>query len=135
MVLKIDYEVFRLVRAESENFWFDPYSYIIVDKDSDEAEFIEDPIPFPFIEKNEVERAFTKTFGKKLAQFFERITDEKDFIIWFWGTVDDGGQNLTDFRIFEVKYQLKKLTDWCEENSISYYVEKNDWYLKSFIGG
>ena len=54
---------------------------------------------------------------------------------WFWGTVDDGGQILTDFRNFEVKYQLKKLTDWCEENSISYYVDKNDWYLKSFIGG
>ena len=40
MILKIDYEVFKLVRAESEQFLFDPNTYLIVDKDSDEAEFI-----------------------------------------------------------------------------------------------
>ena len=134
MILKIDYEVFKLVRAESEQFWFDPYTYLIVDKVSDEAEFIEEPIPFPFIEKNEAEKAYTKTCGKSTRQFFESITDEKDFMNWFWGTVDDGGENLMGFRIFEDKYHLKKITDWCEENSIPYYVDKNDWYIKKFIG-
>ena len=134
MILKIDYEVFKLVRAESEQFLFEPNTYLIVDKDSDEAEFIEEPIPFPFIEKNEAEKAYTKTFGKSTRQFFESITDEKDFMNWFWGTVDDGGENLMGFRIFEDKYHLKKITDWCEENSIPYYVDKNDWYIKKFIG-
>ena len=134
MILKIDYEVFKLVRAESEQFLFDPYTYLIVDKDSDEAELIEDPIPFPFTGKNEAEKAYTKTFGKKLAQFFDSIKDEKEFTNWFWGTVDDGGEKLTDFRIFEDKNKLKKITDWCDENSIPYFVDKNDWYIKKFIG-
>lgn len=69
MVLKIDYEVFKLVRAESEQFWFDHYTYLIVDKESDEAEFIETSIPFPFTEKNETAKAYTKTFGKELSSF------------------------------------------------------------------
>ena len=134
MVLKIDYEVFKLVRVESEQFWFDHYTYLIVDKESDEAEFIETPIPFPFTEKNETAKAYTKTFGKELRQFFDGIKDENEFMNWFWGTVDDGGQNLTNFRIFEDKYHLKKITDWCDENSIPYYVDKSDWYIKKFIG-
>ena len=134
MILKIDYEVFKLVRAESEQFLFDPYTYLIVDKDSDEAEFIEEPISFPFTEKNETAKAYTGTFGKRLRQFFDGIKDEKEFMNRFWGTVDDGGERLTDFRIFEDKYHLKKITDWCDENSISYYVDKNDWYIKMFIG-
>ena len=70
-----------------------------------------------------------------MLYFFESITDEKEFLNWFWGTVDDGGQNLTDYRIFEDKYSLKKIIDWCEKNGINYYVDKSDWYLKSFIGG
>ncbi len=134
MVLKIDYEVFKLVRAESEQFWFDHYTFLIVDKKSDEAEFIETPIPFPFTEKNETAKAYTKTFRKELRQFFDGIKDENEFMNWFWGTVDDGGQNLTNFRIFEDKYHLKKITDWCDENSIPYYVDKSDWYIKKFIG-
>jgi hypothetical protein len=134
MILKIDCEVFKLVRAESEQFLFDPNTYLIVDKDSDEAEFIEAPIPFPFTEKNETAKAYTKTFDKKTAQFFDSIKDEKEFMNWFWGTVDDGGEKLTHFRIFEDKYHLKKITDWCDENSIPYYVDKNDWYIKMFIG-
>ena len=62
-------------------------------------------------------------------------TDEKYFLVLFRGTVDDGGQNLTDYRIFEDKYSLKKITEWCEENGIKYYIDKSDWYIKSFIGG
>ena len=134
MILKIDYEVFRLVNAESEKYIFDPDTFLVIDKNSDEAEFVESPIPFPFIAKCEAERAFTETLGKKTAQFFENLTDEKDFMNWFWGTVDDGGQILINFRIFEDRYHLKKITDWCEENNIPYFVDKNDWYIKKFIG-
>lgn len=134
MVLKIDYEVFKLVSVETETYYFDPDTYLIVDKTSNEAKFVEYPISFPFTAKYEAERAFIQTLNKTLRQFFDRIKDEKEFENWFWGTVDDGGQNLRDFRIFEDRYQLKKITDWCEENNIAYYVDKSDWYIKKFIG-
>lgn len=133
MVLKIDYEVFRLVRAESEKYWFDPDTYLIVLKNSDESEFIDNPIPFPFTARYETERAFTQTLGKKLQQFFERITDDDQFMMYFWGTVDDGGQVLCDYRKFEDRYHLQKIVDWCEAYNIAYYIDKSDWYLKSLM--
>lgn len=69
MVLKIDYEVFKLVRAESEQFWLDHYTYLIVDKESDEAEFIETPIPFPFTEKTKLQKLILRHSEKSSGSF------------------------------------------------------------------
>lgn len=133
MVLKIDYEVFRLVMAEKEEYVFDAVTYAICEKGSEEAEFFDYPIPMPFTEKMKLYKAYVETFSPRIRRQFAHTPDERAYMGLFWYYADDDGEKSERFGKFEDMYYLRKLVDWCEMNHIAYYIDKSDWYLKSFV--
>lgn len=109
---------------------FDWYSFIVCRKDSEEAESIENPIIFPDVTPLEVQKAYVKSLNsRKLNNIFNRLSDE-EYSKVFWEYFDDGWQNLIDYNMFERKYRLNRIAEWCEENYIPYYFNKKDEFIK-----
>lgn len=144
MKLEINEELYRYTYAEemlfdaSKNkviykpvtYIFDAYSFSICRNDSDEAKAADDPIVFPAIAGIEAQRAYVKALNnRKLNNAFKNLDDDA-FSKTFWHYFDDGRQRLGDYREFEEYFRIKKIIDWCEENSIPYYLSEDlKWVL------
>lgn len=112
---------------------FDPDSFIICRKDAPEAESVENPIVFPAVSRIEAQRAYVGALNnKKLQNDFKNLDDDK-FWNLFWGYFDDGAQKLRDYEMFEEKYRIKRIVDWCEENYIPYFINKKDEFIKEVL--
>lgn len=109
---------------------FDWYSFIVCRKDSEEAKSIENPVIFPAVTTLEVQKAYVKSLNsRKLNNTFNRLSDE-EYSEVFWKYFDDGWQELGKFYVFERKYRLNRIAEWCEENYIPYYFNKKDDFIK-----
>ena len=133
MVLKIDSTVYgytdKISDTESVAYIFDPDSFLIVEKGSNEADTVAEPLIFPSVTRSETQRAYVKSFDdKKLDHIFSDL-DDKEYWDTFWNIFDDGGEKLIAFEKFERRYRIQKITEWCDENNIPYYIDKKDDFI------
>lgn len=111
-------------------FIFDPFSYLICEKGTEEADSVIEPIIFPSVTRLEAQKAYIKSLdNKKLNRIFDGL-DDKEYWYTFWDYFDDDGDKLFSFEKFERLYTLKKITDWCDENNIPYYIDKKDDFIR-----
>lgn len=140
MKLKIDRALYQCTFAEeavfddtkykvlyrSVTYIFDPYSFIVLRSDTEEAKEVENAVVFAAVSDTEAQRAFVASLNnRRLARAFGNL-DDNAFSNKFWQYFDDGGQKLSDYRSFEEYYRIKRIADWCEENYIPYYLDRSD---------
>lgn len=105
---------------------FDPYSFIVLRSDTEEAKAVENAVVFAAVSDVEAQRAFVASINdRRLVQAFRDLDDDA-FSNKFWRYFDDGGQKLSDYRCFEEYYRIKRIADWCDENYIPYYLDRSD---------
>lgn len=130
MILRIDYEVFRHTRIKS---LFDPYSYQVFPENSVDRSENPELIVFPMVTRIMSMRAYVEELSNsKIKKSFVGLTDE-EFWNLFWETFDDGGEILCGFERFEYNHALRMITEWCDENSIPYYIDKSDSFLHRLL--
>lgn len=112
---------------------FDWYSFSVCRKDSEEAEYIENPIIFPAVTSLEAQKAYVKSLNnRRLNNIFNRLSDE-EYSNVFWEYFDDGWQELGKYYKFEEKYRLNRIAEWCDENYIPYYFDKKDEFIRRIL--
>lgn len=147
MKLEVNEELYRCTFSE-EGYWnermtrvfyrtvtyiFDSDSFIICRKDAPEAEAVENPIVFPAVSRIEAQRAYIGALNnKKLQNDFKNLKDDEYWKL-FWRYFDDGARKLQDYEIFEERYRIKRIVDWCEENYIPYFINKGDKFIKHIM--
>lgn len=110
---------------------FDPDSFAVCRKNSDEAEAVENPIMFPSVTRAEAQKAYISFLNDpKLSAVFNGLGD-KEYWDTFWNYFDDGGEKFAEFNRFEKYYRIKSITDWCEINNIPYYINNRDEFIRS----
>lgn len=133
MVLCIDYDIWSKAREDKE-YVFDLDTYLICEKYSNSEDFLTNPISFPKVDYIEAMNAYVKSMNsKKIESMFSGLSEEecKD---WFWMQHYDSIENSDEDRYFITRFMLRTITEWCEENSIAYYVDRNDKTLKTVLG-
>lgn len=124
---------FEIIPSSNGRYLFDPFTYQIFPKDSVDSDNYADFLEYPLISRKESMHAFVESLNnKKLNKTFANLSDD-DFADLFWGTFDDGGLWLTKFEKFQNKYTLVKLTEWCDNNSIPYYIDKSDSFMAGLV--
>ena len=114
-------------------FIFDPDTYIICEKGTDEADAVAEPMIFPSVTRLEAQKAYIRSLDdKKLNRIFSDL-DDKEYFDTFWNVFDDGGEKLVSFEKFERRYRLRKITDWCDENIIPYYIDQKDDFIRRIL--
>lgn len=132
MELEINHELYSCTFPPNV-YVFDPYSFTICKKDSDESKSIDSPIAFPSIERIEAQRAYVDSLNNKQLNIkFKNISDG-EYSTKFWHYFDDGWLKLNDYERFEDYYRIKKIVDWCEENYIPYFINRKDEFIKRVL--
>ncbi len=132
MNLEITEELCRYTFADkSDEYIFDPDSFIVCRVDSDEALSIECPVVFPAISQIEEMKAYVKQLNNtKIQHAFSHLTDE-EYKEAFWKHFDDGGNNLMNVNQFEKYFRIKTIIAWCNDNGIPYFIK--DEYIKKAL--
>ncbi|HBH94696.1 MAG TPA: hypothetical protein DDX91_03035 [Ruminococcaceae bacterium] len=113
-----------------EVYIFDPDTFLVCSKRSYSSKAMGSPLLYPFASGLDVQKAYIKFFkDKKLESEFSRL-DDNAYWNTFWKRFDDGGQKLADYNKFEDFYRIKMIVDWCENNSIPYFVNKKDEFIR-----
>lgn len=131
MILCINYDI---VSHTYGNWLFDLDTFQFYEKNSEEAEFLTNYLPFPTVIDYDCKKAFLNRLNniKKIPHRLIELLDE-DFEYWFWNIVDDGGSRLCEFDKFEKQYAVNKITEWCRENNIPHYIDKSDDLLMYYL--
>lgn len=131
MILRIDYDV---VSHTCGNWLFDLDTFQFYEKNSEDAEFLTNYLPFPTISDYDCKKAFLDKLNsiRKIPHRLIELLD-KDFEFWFWNIVDDGDVRLNEFDRFEKQYSVNKIAKWCDDNNIPYYIDKSDDFLMYFL--
>lgn len=129
MILRIDYDV---VRHTYGKWLFDLDTFQFYEQNSEDAGLLY--LPFPTVSDYECKKAFLNKLNsiKKIPHKLIELLD-KNFEYWFWNIVDDGDKILSEFDRFEKQYAVNEITKWCDENFISYYIDKSDDVLMYFL--
>ena len=115
---------------EPVTYIFDPYSFLICEKGTAEADAVAEPIIFPSVTRLEAQKAYIRSLDdKKLDRIFSAL-DDKGYWDTFWNVFDDGGDKLISFEKFERRYRLRKITKWCDIHNIPYYIDKKDEFIQ-----
>lgn len=113
-----------------EAYIFAPDTFLVCSKRSYSAKAMGSPLLYPFASRLDVQKAYIKFLkDKKLESEFSRL-DDNDYWNTFWKRFDDGGQKLADYNKFEDFYRIKMIVDWCENNSIPYFINKKDEFIR-----
>lgn len=132
MKLEINRELYSYTFS-SDVYIFDPYSFAIYKKDSDESKSIDTPIIFPTVARIEAQKAYVNSLNnKKLYNKFKNLNDG-EYSNRFWHYFDDGWQKLIDYERFEDYYRIKRIVDWCDENYIPYFINQKDEFIKRVL--
>lgn len=107
-------------------YLFDTDTYLLFVKDSDEAEYLTDTIPFPIVKQHEAMHAYVDSINNKRIKNIFKHLPEEDFGKVFWGVFDDGGENFCAYHRFEDSYRYSAIIKWCDNNNIPYYIKDPD---------
>ncbi len=131
MILKINYELTMKVFGE---YLFDRDNFMLYEKGSDDAEFLEEPLPFPHLSDYDCKMAFIESFNDKmLSEKFSQINDSRKFSEKFWEFTDDGGERYSAYFDFEMQFSARIIAEWCGKNNIPFYLDKSDGNLMFFF--
>lgn len=104
-------------------YLFDRDTFLICRKDSEEAGYLCDAIPFPVVEQKEAMHAYIDSINNRSITNLFRHLSEENFGKVFWGVVDDGGERFCEYHRFEDLYRSRAVISWCGENNIPYYIK------------
>ncbi len=139
MILVINEEIYSLSYPEKNDaagssvYIFDPETFMVLPRDKDEAAYMDDPILFPSVTSAEVRKAYIDSLNDKKLRFIFDGLDDKEFDEKFWQYVDDGAESLCAFEKFELRYRLDRITAWCDENGIPYYIDTRDKFINHIL--
>lgn len=127
MILKINYDLSRKVFGE---YLFDRDNFMLYEKGSDDAEFLEEPLPFPHLSDYDCKMAFIESFNdNKLSEKFRQYKDGRDFLNNFWNFTDDGGERYCAYFDFECRFSVGIIMDWCGKNNIPCYLDRYEFQI------
>ena len=132
MVLEINEEIYLYTFAGEEDFGsaktnpykkttylFDLDTFTVYKSGTDEARAAERTIVFPSVTRAQAQREYIKALdNKRLNHIFRNL---------------DGADKFNSFNMFEDRLRIQKIVEWCEENSIPYYINKKDEVIKEIM--
>lgn len=133
MILRIDYDLWSKVRSDIQ-YVFDLDTYLICEKNSDDEDFMTNPISFPKVNYNEAMNLYVKSINNPKAGSMFAGLSEEECKNWFWWQHYDSIENSDETRFFITRFLLQTIVNWCEENNVAYYIDRNDKYLKNVLG-
>lgn len=118
IMLKVEYDLWE---EREDKYFFDYDSYEIRPKD----EMVEGNYTIPLVHVSQVtvmKEFITSMNDRKLSQAFRSLSD-KEAWSWFWNYFDDDGPLSSRWHEFDENYRKKLITDWCENNGISFRLD------------
>lgn len=118
ILLKVEYDLWE---DGEDKYFFDYDSYEIRPKD----EMVEGSYTIPLVHFSQV--TVMKDFiasmnNRKLIEEFRSLSDKETWSR-FWIHFDDDGPLSSRWHEFDENYRKKRITDWCENNGISFRMD------------